>query len=216
MTFPRTFLPFFFLLAAALFLAPPGARADKQWRKYTNCTLIESSGNDGDSFHVDCGSLKSAKARHKLIRLYFVDTPESDDTLPERLEDQRKYWNLPDIKTVIKMGKEAHKFTDNALKNGFTVYSRLEDALGRSKIGRDAGMVWIDSMQEDLGYLLVRNGLARPGSWKTDLQDLDVYKKAKTAGPAASTWPKPTPAARKKAAGPTPAPAPAPPPSPSA
>jgi endonuclease YncB( thermonuclease family) len=166
-------------LAVLLLATVPAARADKQWRKYTNCTLIESKGNDGDSFHVDCGSLKSAKARHKLIRLYFVDTPESDDTLPERLEEQRKYWNLPDIKTVIKLGKEAHKFTDEHLKKPFTVYSRLEDALGRSKIGRDAGMVWIDEEKEDLGYLLVRNGLARPGSWKTDLQDLDDYKKGK-------------------------------------
>ena len=148
-----------FAAAALLLAAAPAARAEKQWRKYTNCTLIDSKGNDGDSFHVDCGSLKSAKARHKLIRLYFVDTPESDDSLPERLEEQRKYWNLPDVKTVVKMGKEAHHFTDNALKNGFTVYSRLADALGRSKIGRDAGMVWVDSLNEDLGYLLVRNGL---------------------------------------------------------
>ena len=33
---------------------------------------------------------------------------------------------------VVKLGKEAAKFTENFLKNGFTVHSRLSDALGRS------------------------------------------------------------------------------------
>ena len=101
-----------FLLAA---LASP-ASAAKKWRDYPGCVLRESGGNDGDSFHVTCTSLKSSTARHKLIRLYFVDTPESEGSLPERLEVQREYWDLPDHATVVKCGKIAHKFTEDFLK----------------------------------------------------------------------------------------------------
>jgi endonuclease YncB( thermonuclease family) len=153
----------------------PAAQAAKQWRDYTDCTLIANKANDGDSFHVNIGSLKSAKAKHKLIRLYFVDTPESDASLSDRLEVQRAYWNLPDIPTVIKCGKEAVKFTEAFLKDGFTIYSRLSDALGRSKMDRDYGMV-INSEGKCLITELVRNGLARLHGSSTDLSELPEYK----------------------------------------
>ena len=163
---------------AAILLAAGWARtasAAKKWRDYPDCVLRESGGNDGDSFHVTCTSLKSSTARHKLIRLYFVDTPESEGSLPERLEVQREYWDLPDHATVVKCGKMAHKFTEDFLKKGFTVHSRLADALGRSNIDRDYGMVEVDG--QDLGYTLVRNGLARVFGKGTDLTELEAYKK---------------------------------------
>lgn len=164
-------------MAALLLLAPLAAPASaaKKWRDYPGCVLRESGGNDGDSFHVTCTSLKSSAARHKLIRLYFVDTPESEGSLPERLEVQREYWDLPDHATVVKCGKMAHKFTEDFLKKGFTVHSRLSDALGRSNIDRDYGMVEVDG--QDLGWTLVRNGLARVFGKGTDLTELDAYKK---------------------------------------
>ena len=162
---------------AASLLFPDSASAAKRWREYTSCSLIENNGNDGDSFHVHIGSLKSASAQHKLFRLYFVDTPESESSLPERLEDQRKYWNLPDAATVVKCGKEAHHFTKNFLRNDFTVYSRLADALGRSRMDRDYAMVYSEANKEDLGYALVRNGLARVSGMSTDLTDLERYGK---------------------------------------
>ena len=173
---PRGLLPWMapILLLAAL-AAPPSASAAKKWRDYPDCVLRESGGNDGDSFHVTCTSLKSSTARHKLIRLYFVDTPESEGSLPERLEVQREYWDLPDHATVVKCGKMAHKFTEDFLKKGFTVHSRLADALGRSNIGRDYGMIEVNG--QDLGYTLVRNGLARVFGKGTDLSELDAYKK---------------------------------------
>ena len=160
------------VLAAAMVQT---ASAAKKWRAYPDCVLRESGGNDGDSFHVTCTSLKSSTARHKLIRLYFVDTPESEGSLPERLEVQREYWDLPDHATVIKCGKIAHDFTEKFLAKGFTVHSRLADALGRSNIGRDFGMVEVNG--QDLGLALVRNGLARVYGKGTDLTELDAYKK---------------------------------------
>lgn len=163
---------------AAILLAAGWARtasAAKKWRDYPDCVLRDSGGNDGDSFHVTCTTLKSSTARHKLIRLYFVDTPESEGSLPERLEVQREYWDLPDHATVVKCGKIAHDFTENFLKKGFTVHSRLSDALGRSNIDRDYGMVEVNG--QDLGYTLVRNGLARVFGKGTDLTELEAYKK---------------------------------------
>ena len=167
--------------AAALLLPASPAAAAKRWREYTGCTLIDNKGNDGDSFHVNIGSLKSASAKHKLFRLYFVDTPESESSLPERLEDQRKYWNLPDTATVVKCGKDAHHFTENFLRGDFTVYSRLADALGRSRMDRDYAMVYSEANKEDLGYALVRNGLARVSGMSTDLAELDRYGKTTEA-----------------------------------
>ena len=155
------------------------AQAAKKWREYTGCQLRESGGNDGDSFHVEIGSLKSATARHKLFRLYFVDTPESETSLPERLEDQRKYWDLPDAQTVVKCGKMASKFTKDYLgKRPFIAFSKLQDAMGRSKLDRDYAMISLDGTEKtDLGYLLVRNGLARPTTTPVDLSDLEGYER---------------------------------------
>ena len=156
-------------------VCPAPVQAAKAWRKYTDCKLLPNKANDGDSFHVNIGSLKTAKARHKLIRLYFVDTPESDSSLPERLETQRQYWNLPDTQTVIKYGKEATKFTEQFLKDGFIIHSRLADALGRSAIDRDYGMI-INSQGKCLVTELTRAGLARLHGSATDLSELSEYK----------------------------------------
>ena len=134
---------------------------------------IPNDANDGDSFHVKAGNIKT---KTYLFRLYFVDTPESETSLPERLREQADYWGIADPKDVVKLGKEAAKFTENFLKNGFTVHSRLSDALGRSAKDRDYAMVMVGS--SDLGYELVRNGLARVYGSGTDLSELDPYKKS--------------------------------------
>lgn len=167
------------VLAGLLWSGAVEAEGAKKWREYTGCTIREHKGNDGDSFHVEVGSLKSATARHKLIRLYFVDTPESEESLPERLEEQRAYWELPNAATVVRCGKAAMKFTEQFLKDGFVVHSRLSDALGRSKIDRDYGMV--EAHGEDLGYALVRNGLARVFGSGTDVSELESYKRDEEA-----------------------------------
>jgi endonuclease YncB( thermonuclease family) len=167
----RAALPAF----AAAWLAAAGAAEGKAWREYTGCKLLDNPANDGDSFHVTIGSLKSAKAKHKLLRLYFVDTPESEGSLPDRLELQRKYWGLADAQEVIHYGKMAHHFTEEFLKDGFTVYSKLDDALGRSKMDRDTALV-VNAKGEDLATALVRNGLARVGGFSADLRELEAYK----------------------------------------
>lgn len=161
------------LAALAAVVAPTDAQAAKKWREYTDCQMIPSSANDGDSFHVKAGNIKS---KTYLFRLYFTDTPESEKSLPERLQEQADYWGIADPMDVVKAGKEASKFTADFLKNGFTVYSRLSDALGRSKMDRDYAMVMVGN--QDLGLELVRNGLARVFGNGTDLSELEPYGKS--------------------------------------
>jgi endonuclease YncB( thermonuclease family) len=167
-------------LAAALLVlaAPTDAAAAKKWREYTGCRVIPNASNDGDSFHVKPTNIKT---RTYLFRLYFVDTPESDTSLPERLQIQADYFGIPDPKDVVKVGKDAVRFTEKFLEDGnFTVYSRLSDALGRSKKDRDYAMV-MNSAGQDLGTELVRNGLARVFGSGTDLSELDAYKRDENA-----------------------------------
>ena len=160
-------------VAFLAFAAPGDAFAAKKWREYTGCTVIPNSSNDGDSFHVKAGNIKS---KTYLFRLYFVDTPESEKSLPERLQEQADYFGVANPMDMVKIGKEAVQFTENFLKDGnFIVYSRLADALGRSGMDRDYALVM--SGDRDLATELVRNGLARVYGSGTDMTDLEPYGK---------------------------------------
>lgn len=155
-------------------IAPRDTFAAKKWRDYTGCHLIPNPGNDGDSFHVKPSNIKT---RTYLFRLYFVDTPEAEKSLPERLQEQADYFGMANPMDVVKVGKEATKFTEKFLSDGnFTVHSRLSDAMGRSAKDRDYAMV-LSADGRDLGYELVRNGLARIHGMGTDLSDLEAYKR---------------------------------------
>jgi endonuclease YncB( thermonuclease family) len=147
-----------FLVVAAL----PVTTHGKRWRTYENCTLIENPANDGDSFHVRWNR------RHYIFRLYFVDAPESDDSVPERVAEQAAYWGI-NPQEVIRLGKEAKKFTEKFLENGFTAYSKLADAMGRSEKDRDYAIIRVG--EKDLAEELVRNGLARIHGMGIDLPD---------------------------------------------
>jgi endonuclease YncB( thermonuclease family) len=159
---------------AFVFVAPAEALAAKKWREYIGCTVIPNASNDGDSFHVKAGNIKS---KTYLFRLYFVDTPESEKSLPERLKEQADYFGIANPMDVVKVGKAAVQFTEKFFAAGnFTVYSRLSDALGRSGMDRDYAMV-MNATGQDLATELVRNGLARVYGSGTDLSELEPYGK---------------------------------------
>ena len=145
--------------AAALgcWLASSLAMALSPWVTLKNCTLETSwEGNDGDSFLVKCPDLKPEKDILKVLRLYYVDTPESEDSLPERLEVQREYWDLPNVQTVVKCGIKAKQFTKHFLAGGFEVHTRWETALGRTKMGRHYALLYLmvpGSKQRSLGTI---------------------------------------------------------------
>jgi DNA uptake protein ComE-like DNA-binding protein len=125
---------------------------EKDWITLDNCQLISNKGNDGDSFHIQ------ANGTEYLIRLYFVDAPETASVGPARLIEQAEYFGVS-VPQVIEIGLDAKRFVDAKLSEPFTVVTRLAEGLGRSKIQRIYGFV--PTKDGDLGEQLVANGLAR-------------------------------------------------------
>jgi DNA uptake protein ComE-like DNA-binding protein len=125
---------------------------EKDWITLDNCQLIPNKANDGDSFHV------RANDTEYLVRLYFVDAPETASVGPARLIEQAEYFGVS-VPQVIEIGLEAKKFVDAKLSEPFTVITRLAEGLGRSKIQRVYGLV--RTKDGDLSEQLVANGFAR-------------------------------------------------------
>ena len=125
---------------------------EKNWITLDNCQLVPNKSNDGDSFHV------RANETEYLVRLYFVDAPETASVGPTRLVEQAQYFGVS-VPQVIEIGLNAKKFVDAKLSAPFTVITRLAGGLGRSEIRRIYGFV--RTKEGDLGEQLVANGLAR-------------------------------------------------------
>jgi endonuclease YncB( thermonuclease family) len=138
------------LVAVALQAAPAHAA---RWYTKEGCVLIPHRSNDGDSFHV------RHNKREYIYRLYFVDAPETDDSVPDRLVEQAAYFGIEDTRDLVKAGKEAADFTRKFLDGSFTVVTKGEDARGRSDKSRDYAFVSAEG--QDLAVELVRAGLAR-------------------------------------------------------
>ncbi|MCG3148316.1 MAG: Photosystem II 12 kDa extrinsic protein [Verrucomicrobiae bacterium] len=167
--------------------------------KFTDVRLVENPSNDGDSFVVEAGK------RHMHLRLYFVDCPESvatTDADAKRVREQARYYGITDAKKVFEFGREAKKFTEEALCKPFTVYTAFASALGRSPGGRVYAFV-ITASGQDLARLLVENGHARaygakrtgPNGEKTletykELQRLELEAMRQHKGAWAATDPK--------------------------
>jgi len=137
----------------------------KDWITLDNCQLVPNKANDGDSFHV------RANDTEYLVRLYFVDAPETASIGPARLIEQAEYFGVS-VPQVIEIGLEAKKFVEVKLSEPFTVLTRLAGGLGRSKIQRIYGLV--RTKDGDLGEQLIANGLARiHGTTATPPRGLD-------------------------------------------
>jgi len=139
----------------AIVLALCGSAFADDWQTFTNCRLIENESNDGDSFHV------KADGEEYLFRLYFVDTPESetDSVVAERITEQAENFGVSEDQ-CIRGGKTAKEFTAKVLSHPFTVVTRFQKALGRSKLQRYYAIILVDG-KNDLAEMLVRAGLAR-------------------------------------------------------
>jgi len=124
----------------------------EDWVTLENCQLVRNMANDGDSFHI------RANETEYLVRLYFVDAPETANLGPARLIEQAEYFGVT-VPQVIEIGRDAKKFVDAKLSEPFTVITRLAEGLGRSKIQRIYGLV--RTKDGDLGEQLITNGLAR-------------------------------------------------------
>ena len=134
-----------------------GARESKDWIVLENCRLISNPANDGDSFHASSGP------REYIFRLYMVDAPETDEMNPARLVEQAKYFAIT-VPQAIEVGLAAKEFTREKLSEPFTVFTRMSDAMGHSKLERF--YAFVQTKDGDLGEQLVRNGLARNYGFK--------------------------------------------------
>jgi competence protein ComEA len=115
--------------------------------------LVASNYNDGDSFHV------SYKGKEHIIRLYFVDCPETDATYPARVAEQVAHHGVTS-EQALAVGRHAKKYSAALLSKPFTVVTCNQDARGNSQLPRIFGFITTSS-GDDLGELLVGNGLAR-------------------------------------------------------
>jgi endonuclease YncB( thermonuclease family) len=136
------------LLGALLLPRAEGAG----WKLKEDCRLLPNPANDGDSFHA-----RSGKTSY-IFRLYFVDAPETDRLVPERVAEQAAYWGIAE-EDVLRAGREAAKFTQDFLKDGFEARTRFANAMGRSD--KERIYAWITARDTTLAEALVRAGLAR-------------------------------------------------------
>src|SRR6266513_3962157 len=139
-------------VAVVFLLATAGLGAKREWTKLEHCQLIPNPANDGDSFHV------RANEKEYIFRLYLVDASETDAADPARLIEQAKYFGIS-VPQVIELGEAAKLFVQEKLAEPFTVFTRMSDAMGRSKIERF--YAFVQTKGGDLGEELVANGLAR-------------------------------------------------------
>lgn len=148
-------------LAALMGFASPASAVSGRWEKLENAVLGDGY-MDGDSFHVRHGG------KDIVIRLYYVDTPETDKQFEDRNADQAGYFNLSPTQ-VVPLGNKGKVFTRRTLSGEkFTVWTRWEDAMGSGQ-KRYFGVVQVG--KDDLAELLVANGLARVYGASTVLPD---------------------------------------------
>jgi len=76
-----------------------GAEHRKEWVMLTGCEYVPNADNDGDSFHVRCAAAKF------IVRLYFVDAPETNLAYPERTREQADYFGATLDQTMTVRGE---------------------------------------------------------------------------------------------------------------
>src|SRR4051812_26289053 len=107
-------------IAAVLFaiLAFDSPAADrKEWEEHSHCRYIEKKYNDGDSFRVSCG------VKQQILRLYYVDAPESNLSIPSRVAEQAAYFKVKDS-DVLASGQAASQRVRELLQEPFSVATK--------------------------------------------------------------------------------------------
>lgn len=139
------------IFALAFLLSSPLA-GGAEWEVWRNCRLEADDSNDGDSFHIRAGKGEF------ILRLYLVDTPETDEGFPERVAEQARYFGITPAQ-AMQLGELAQSFMEEKLARPFTVHTARHTAMGRSSKPRF--YAYVETDQGDLGELLIANGLAR-------------------------------------------------------
>lgn len=133
--------------------AKDAAHPEGKWEVLEGGRLVTNSIVDGDSFHV------VHNGREYIFRLYFVDAPEANPSLKDRLQDQAAYFGIS-MTNIPRAGAAAAKFSREKLSGrDFTVVTRWQNAMGRSTLARFYGIVLVKG--QNLAEDLVGSGLAR-------------------------------------------------------
>lgn len=133
------------------------------YETFHGCTLAPDRGNDGDSFRV-----KLPGGRTEIIRLYFVDTPESafksyggGENNHRRIEQQAAHMGGITSQQAVEIGKKAKAFTLGTLgKSPFTIHTEWESPY-KDKRYHAFIEVTVEGKPRLLHELLVEKGLAR-------------------------------------------------------
>jgi endonuclease YncB( thermonuclease family) len=145
--FPSRLFALIFLSVSLTATAAPAP-----WSILQGCNYVSHANNDGDSFHVRCG------AEAFVLRLYFVDAPETHLLYPERTREQAEHFGAS-LDDTLKAGARARTFVRDALRGPFTVTTRKASAPGRARDLCFYGMVEVGG--KNLDEMLVLQGLAR-------------------------------------------------------
>src|SRR3990172_5886443 len=133
-------------------LSAGSAAERREWVALTDCRYVAAKDNDGDSFLVRCG------AKEFIVRLYFVDAPETNLRYPERTREQSEYFGVT-LDETMKAGARARNKAREILREPFVVRTRWATAAGRAKETRYYALVEVGG--KSLAEVLVSQGLAR-------------------------------------------------------
>ncbi|MBE2180573.1 MAG: helix-hairpin-helix domain-containing protein [Chthoniobacterales bacterium] len=125
---------------------------------FRGCRLVAADWADGDSFHVELEA-----GRQEVLRLYFVDCPETSaatESDQRRVREQSSYFGINDHRTTLEFGKRAAAEVGKVLGKPFTVHTAFARALGRSAKPRIYAFITMADGR-DLGEYLLEKGLAR-------------------------------------------------------
>ena len=147
-----------------ILLSPYARSADPSpWEVWDDCRLeTDKKYFDGDSFHVRHGS------ESVILRLYFVDAPETDDSYGGRVAEQATYFHVRNA-DVLTGGRTAKEFTEQFLSRPFRVITRRQIAPGASRSDRYYAIV--ESNGRRLDVALIEAGLARASGEIADYPD---------------------------------------------
>jgi endonuclease YncB( thermonuclease family) len=130
---------------------------------FRGCELVTHRSNDGDSFKV-----RFPDGRTEILRLYFVDAPESafktyrnGQNNHERIAEQAAYFDRITSDQAVKIGRQAKSFTLALLgKTDFTVHTKWDSPFNDQRYHAFIEMGSGENKQF-LHELLVEKGLAR-------------------------------------------------------
>ena len=125
----------------------------KKWNAFPDCALIDQKYNDGDSFRA------KVNGNEHVLRLSFIDCPESDTRFADRNAEQAEYFGILPAE-IPEWGKAATAKVAELLAKPFTVHTRWAIAQGSSGLPRFYAVVK-GADGKDLGETLLSLGLAR-------------------------------------------------------